>query len=93
MQAKSNSTNRPNHDPCGIQPSAIYTEPWWRNVEYNPISMVTGAGATNSSSQERPNGGSESNEDQSLSKGGANEKNDEALKESQTAITSQSGTY
>ncbi|KAK9274013.1 hypothetical protein L1049_018827 [Liquidambar formosana] len=95
MREKSESANRPEPDPHGIPPSAVYSEPWWRGIGYNPIPpTLTGGNATNSSSPECLNGGSESNDGQSLSNGGLNEHDDNAIKESQTTVTSRSdGNY
>ncbi|PQP99565.1 nuclear transcription factor Y subunit A-1 [Prunus yedoensis var. nudiflora] len=57
---------------------SVYSEPWWRGVGYNPISpAVTGRNASNSSSLECPNGGSESNDDRSLSNDEPNEEDDD----------------
>lgn len=85
MQSKSETENRLHADHHTIPPNSVYSEPWWRGVGYNPISpAVTGRNASNSSSLECPNGGSESNDDRSLSNDEPNEDDDDdATKESQ----------
>ncbi|KAK7299876.1 hypothetical protein RJT34_10704 [Clitoria ternatea] len=72
----------------------VYSEPWWRGIQYSPVSQVmSGAKVTNSSSLERPHGDSESSEGQSLSNNGLNEEDDDATKESQPPAPNQSGNY
>ncbi|XP_021812081.1 nuclear transcription factor Y subunit A-1 [Prunus avium] len=78
MQSKSETENRLHADHHTIPPNSVYSEPWWRGVGYNPISpAVTGRNASNSSSLECPNGGSESNDDRSLSNDEPNEDDDD----------------
>lgn len=92
MQSKSQSTSRLRPDPHTIPPASVLGEPWWRSGGYNPISPpLTGGIATNSSSLECPNGGSESNDDQSLSNDGQNEEDDDATKESKISASPQTG--
>lgn len=92
MQSKSQNTDRLGLDSHSIPQNNIYSEPWWRNVGYNPSSLpLTGEHASNSSSLECPNGGSDSNEDQSLSNDGPNEEDDDATKDSHVGASPQSG--
>ncbi|GAV56932.1 CBFB_NFYA domain-containing protein [Cephalotus follicularis] len=89
MQSKPGSANQIEPDPHAIPPS-VYTEPWWRNVNYSATSSaVTRGNTSNSSSLEVPNG-SESNDGQSHSDDELNEDNEDATKEPQTT-TSQPG--
>lgn len=92
MQSKSEAANRLRSDPHSFQPGSVYSEPWWRGVGYNPMAQtMSGANASNSSS-EGPNGDSESNDEgQSLSNSGMNEEDDDATKDSQAADPNQSG--
>lgn len=92
MQSKSQSTSRLGPDPHTIPANGVFGEPWWRSGGYNPISPpLTGGNATNSSSLECPNGGSESHDEQSLSDDDQNEEDDDATKESQIGVSPQSG--
>ncbi|KAF5471203.1 hypothetical protein F2P56_011656 [Juglans regia] len=95
MQQKSEKPNRLDPRSHAIQPPAVYTEPWWRNIGYNPISpAVTGGNVSNSSSLECPDAGSDSNDGQSLSNNEPNEEGDDATKESQNTASSRSaGNY
>ncbi|KAK9022028.1 hypothetical protein V6N11_002326 [Hibiscus sabdariffa] len=89
MQSKSEGGGRLEPDLHGVPPTAVYSEPWWRNSGYGAISLrVRGGNASNSSSGECPNG-SESNDGQTLSNGGVN-KEDDVNKETQTAVSSRS---
>ncbi|XVF04727.1 hypothetical protein REPUB_Repub05bG0110000 [Reevesia pubescens] len=89
MQSKSEGGSRLEPDPHGVPPTAVYSEPWWRNIGYGAISPgVRGGNASNSSSMECPNG-SESNDGQSLSNDGLNEE-DDGNKETVTTASSQS---
>lgn len=91
MQSKSENANRLHPGSHAIPPS-VYSEPWWRNIGYNPISSVVTAGnISNSSSLECPNAGSDSNDGQSRSNNGLNEEDDDATKESQNTASSRSG--
>nr|AFK33746.1 unknown [Lotus japonicus] len=94
MQSKSEAANRLRSDPHSFQPGSVYSEPWWRGVGYNPMAQtMSGANASNSSS-EGPNGDSESNDEgQSLSNSGMNEEDDDATKDSQAADPNQSGNH
>lgn len=90
MQSKSESANRLEPDPRVIQPYAVHSEPWWRNIGYTTMApTVAGENASNLSSPERPND-SLSNDDQSLSNGRLNEEDDDASKESQATASSRS---
>ncbi|PON59064.1 Nuclear transcription factor Y subunit A [Parasponia andersonii] len=92
MRSKSQNKDRLGLDSHSISPTNVYSEPWWRNVGYNPGSLpMTGGNASNSSSLEFPNGGSESNEDQSLSNDGPNEEDDDGTKDSHVSASPQSG--
>ncbi|EOY32683.1 hypothetical protein QUC31_019320 [Theobroma cacao] len=89
MQSKSEGGSRLEPDLHGVPPTAVYSEPWWRNIGYSAISPgVRGGNTSNSSSMECPNG-SESNDGQSLSNGGVNEE-DDGNKETQTTASSRS---
>ncbi|KAJ7964092.1 Nuclear transcription factor Y subunit A [Quillaja saponaria] len=94
MQSKSESANRLKAATHTIPPTGVYSEPWWRGIVSNPIPpTMTRANAANSSSLDCPNGGSESNEGQSLSNSGLNEEDDDATKEVQGTASTQSGKY
>uniref|UniRef100_A0A2N9IUQ6 Nuclear transcription factor Y subunit n=2 Tax=Fagus sylvatica TaxID=28930 RepID=A0A2N9IUQ6_FAGSY len=91
MQSKSENGNRLEPDSHAIPPTGVYSEPWWRTIGYNPISpAMTGGNISNSSSLECPNGGSDSNDGQSLSNGGPNGEDDDGIKESQNTASSRS---
>lgn len=92
MQSKSENGNRLEPDSHAIPPTGVYSEPWWRTIGYNPISpAMTGGNISNSSSLECPNGGSDSNDGQSLSNGRPNGEDDDGIKESQNTASSRSG--
>ncbi|RDY12841.1 Nuclear transcription factor Y subunit A-1, partial [Mucuna pruriens] len=94
MQPKSDTVNLPRSDPHSFTPNNVYSEPWWRGIQYNPVPQaMSGMNASNSSSLERPNGDSESSEDQSLSSNGLNEEDDDATKEPQPTAPNQPGNY
>ncbi|EXB93313.1 Nuclear transcription factor Y subunit A-1 [Morus notabilis] len=94
MRSKSQNTDGLGLDSHTITPTNVYSEPWWRNVGYNPISPpLTVRNASNSSSLDCPNGASESNEDQSLSDDGPNEEDDDATKDSYVSASPRSGNY
>ncbi|XP_027334272.1 nuclear transcription factor Y subunit A-1 isoform X1 [Abrus precatorius] len=94
MQSKSETANRLRSDPHSVQPSSVYSEPWWRGIGYNPIAQTMAGTNPSNSSLECPNGDSESNEEgQSLSNSGMNEEDDDATKDSQPAALNQSGNY
>ncbi|KAK7371875.1 hypothetical protein VNO80_05241 [Phaseolus coccineus] len=94
MQSKSETANQPRSNPHSFAPNNVYSEPWWRGIQYNSVPQaMSGVNASNSSSLERPNGDSESSEDQSLSNNGLNEEDDDATKESQPTAPNQSGNY
>ncbi|GMI81594.1 nuclear factor Y, subunit A1, nuclear factor Y subunit A1, EMBRYO DEFECTIVE 2220 [Hibiscus trionum] len=89
MQSKSEGGRRLEPDLHGVTPTAVYSEPWWRNNGYGAISpRVRGGNVSKSSSGECPNG-SESNDDQTLSNDGVN-KEDDVNKERQAAASSRS---
>lgn len=81
MQSKSETANQLRSDPHSFTPNNAYSEPWWRGIQYNPVPQaMLGVNASNSSSLERPNGDSESSEE-----------DDDATKESQPTAPNQSG--
>ncbi|KAA8528085.1 hypothetical protein F0562_035046 [Nyssa sinensis] len=81
MQSKSAGGNRIEEYPYNISPSAVCSEPWWRNAGYNAISpAVIGGNASNSSSQEQSKDG------QSQSDGG-NEEDDDSIKQTQNTAS------
>ncbi|XVF47383.1 hypothetical protein PTKIN_Ptkin03bG0104500 [Pterospermum kingtungense] len=89
MKSKSEGGSRLEPNPHGVHPTVVYSDPWWRNSGYGPISSrVRGGNASNSSSMECPNG-SESNNRQSPSDGRLNEE-DDTNKETQTTSSSRS---
>ncbi|KAG6679268.1 hypothetical protein I3843_14G119400 [Carya illinoinensis] len=91
MQQKSEKPNQLDPRSHATQPPAVYTEPWWRNIGYNPISpSVTGGNVSNSSSLECPDAGSDSIDGQSLSNNEPNEEGGDATKESQNTASSRS---
>uniref|UniRef100_A0A5B7C9K1 Nuclear transcription factor Y subunit n=1 Tax=Davidia involucrata TaxID=16924 RepID=A0A5B7C9K1_DAVIN len=89
MQSKSEGANRIEEYPYNISPSAVCSEPWWRNTGYNAISpAVIRGNASNSSSLEQSKDG------QSQSDGGLNEEDDDAIKQTQnTASPRSDGNY
>ncbi|XP_068337607.1 nuclear transcription factor Y subunit A-1-like [Pyrus communis] len=92
MQPKNEAENRLHAHP--IPPSGVYSEPWWCSAGHNPISPTgTGRNATNSSLLECPNGGSESNDGQSLSNDETNEDDDDATKDSHITSPRSAGNY
>jgi len=92
MPSKSETANQPRSNPHSFAPNNVYSEPWWRGIQYNSVPQaMSGVNASNSSSLERPNGDSESSEDQSLSNNGVNEEDDDATKESQPTAPNQAG--
>ncbi|KAK7386030.1 hypothetical protein VNO78_32085 [Psophocarpus tetragonolobus] len=94
MQSKSETANQVRPDPHSFTPNNVYSDPWWRGIQYNPMPQaMSGVNASNSSSLERPNGDSESSEGQSLSNNGLNEEDDDATKESQPTAPNQPGNY
>lgn len=81
MQSKSETANQLRSDPRSFAPNQSYSEPWWRGIQCNPVPQaMSGVNISNSSSLERPNGDSESSEE-----------DDDATKESQPTAPNQSG--
>ena len=94
MQSKSETENQLRTDQHSYPPNNVYSEPWWRDPGYIPMTQAKpAANASNSSSLECRNADSESNDGQSLSNSGANEEDDDAAKESPAAPPNQSGAY
>ncbi|KAL2316606.1 hypothetical protein Fmac_030482 [Flemingia macrophylla] len=92
MQSKSETSNQLRSDPHSFAPNNVYSEPWWRGIQYKLVPQaMSGVNASNSSSLERPNVDSESSEGQSLSN--LNEEDDDATKESQPTAPNQLGNY
>lgn len=89
MQSKSKSVNQLESEPPNMQQTS-YAEPWWRSIEYNPISQpAAGGNVSNSTSLECTNAASESNDGQSMSNDDLNEEDDDdTTKDSQgTALS------
>eukprot|EP00256_Glycine_max_P055373 XP_014622548.1 nuclear transcription factor Y subunit A-14 isoform X1 [Glycine max] len=83
MQSKSETANQLRSDPRSFAPNQSYSEPWWRGIQCNPVPQaMSGVNISNSSSLERPNGDSESSEE-----------DDDATKEPQPTAPNQPGNY
>ncbi|KAL0558783.1 hypothetical protein IC582_003365 [Cucumis melo] len=93
MQSKSETNNQ--LDPNGAPSTSIYYEPWWRGMGYNTFPLpVVGGNASSSTSLEFPNGGSESNDGQSVSNNDVNDEEDDVSKEVQaTGSPHSAGSY
>ena len=91
MQSKSETNNQ--LDSNGAPSTSIYYEPWWRGMGYNTFPLpVVGGNASSSTSLEFPNGGSESNDGQSVSNNDVNDEEDDVSKEVQATGSPHSGT-
>ncbi|KAM7280824.1 hypothetical protein ACFE04_007958 [Oxalis oulophora] len=85
MQSKPGSgNNQLEPDAHAIPPSALYSEPWWRNAGYNSMPLGMRVNPVNSSSLDA----SESKDGDSLSNDELNEDNDNIAKESNTTASS-----
>ena len=88
MRPESQNKDQLELDSHAVPPNNVYSEPWWRNGGYNPVSLpLPVANASNSSSLECPNDASESNEDQSLS----DEDDDDIAKDSHSGASPRPG--
>lgn len=74
MQPKSESSNRVEAHPHIMQTSAVFTEPWWRGIGYNPTSPADPGRNETHAPLGCINGGSESN-------GGQSQSNEERVEE------------
>ena len=93
MQSKSETNNQLQSDPNGAPSTTIYYEPWCSSMGYSPFPLpVVGGNASSSTSLEFPNGGSESNDGQSVSNNDVNDEEDDVSKEVQATGSPHSGT-
>ncbi|XP_022968054.1 nuclear transcription factor Y subunit A-1 isoform X1 [Cucurbita maxima] len=94
MQSKSETNNQFESDPNGTPSTSIYYEPWWRGIGYNPIPLpVVGGNSSSSTSLEFPNGGSESNDGQSVSNNDVNDEEDVSKEVQATGSPHSAGNY